>query len=113
MSEETVQADEAAVAGETAHPGDGADLTQETEDVLEALRDVVDPELGVNVVDLGLGYGVTLGGDGVPAHRRDRGAGRLRAGGPGHRLSHQLGMAAPVGTGQDHRRRPRATPRAG
>lgn len=30
------------------------------EQVLEALKDVVDPELGINVVDLGLVYGVTL-----------------------------------------------------
>jgi metal-sulfur cluster biosynthetic enzyme len=32
----------------------------ENEDILEALRDVVDPELGINVVDLGLVYGVSL-----------------------------------------------------
>ena len=30
------------------------------DDVLEAMRDVVDPELGINVVDLGLVYGVTV-----------------------------------------------------
>jgi len=35
-------------------------VTQKTEDILEALRDVVDPELGINVVDLGLIYGVLL-----------------------------------------------------
>jgi metal-sulfur cluster biosynthetic enzyme len=38
-------------------------ITEETEDLVEALRDVVDPELGVNVVDLGLIYGVTLDED--------------------------------------------------
>src|SRR6266567_7102920 len=64
MSEEATQVDEA-MAAESAAPGAGAGLTPETEDLLEALRDVVDPELGVNVVDLGLVYGVTLGGDGV------------------------------------------------
>ena len=30
------------------------------DDVLEAMRDVVDPELGINVVDLGLVYGVSV-----------------------------------------------------
>ncbi|MFC4062040.1 metal-sulfur cluster assembly factor [Planomonospora corallina] len=30
------------------------------EEVMEALKDVVDPELGINVVDLGLVYGVNL-----------------------------------------------------
>jgi len=36
------------------------EVSQDVLDVLEALRDVVDPELGVNVVDLGLIYGVDL-----------------------------------------------------
>ena len=34
--------------------------TATDEDVLEAMKDVVDPELGINVVDLGLVYGVTV-----------------------------------------------------
>jgi metal-sulfur cluster biosynthetic enzyme len=34
--------------------------TVDLEDLKEALRDVVDPELGINVVDLGLIYGVTV-----------------------------------------------------
>ncbi|MFC6713863.1 metal-sulfur cluster assembly factor [Branchiibius cervicis] len=32
-------------------------------DVEEAMRDVVDPELGINVVDLGLVYGITVDGE--------------------------------------------------
>ncbi|MGB8021630.1 MAG: metal-sulfur cluster assembly factor [Candidatus Nanopelagicales bacterium] len=35
------------------------------DDVLEALYDVVDPELGINVVDLGLVYGVHVDADNV------------------------------------------------
>ncbi|MFI5085915.1 MAG: metal-sulfur cluster assembly factor [Actinomycetales bacterium] len=35
------------------------------EDLEEALKDVIDPELGVNVVDLGLLYGLHFGDDGA------------------------------------------------
>jgi len=35
------------------------------DDIEEAMRDVVDPELGINVVDLGLVYGVQVGQDRV------------------------------------------------
>jgi metal-sulfur cluster biosynthetic enzyme len=54
-------AEAAGVAAEaTTGAGPYAATDPETEDVLEAMRDVVDPELGVNVVDLGLVYGVTV-----------------------------------------------------
>jgi metal-sulfur cluster biosynthetic enzyme len=35
------------------------------EDITEAMRDVVDPELGINVVDLGLVYGIDVDDEGV------------------------------------------------
>jgi metal-sulfur cluster biosynthetic enzyme len=35
------------------------------DDLTEAMRDVVDPELGINVVDLGLLYGITVDGDNI------------------------------------------------
>jgi metal-sulfur cluster biosynthetic enzyme len=35
------------------------------EDINEAMRDVVDPELGINVVDLGLVYGLDVDDEGV------------------------------------------------
>ena len=39
--------------------------TATDDDVLEALHDVVDPELGINVVDLGLVYGVQVDADNI------------------------------------------------
>ena len=35
------------------------------EDITEAMRDVVDPELGINVVDLGLVYGLDVNDEGI------------------------------------------------
>jgi metal-sulfur cluster biosynthetic enzyme len=43
-----------------AGPALNPDALPEIDDLLEALRDVVDPELGINVVDLGLVYGVNV-----------------------------------------------------
>jgi metal-sulfur cluster biosynthetic enzyme len=75
MSETTTQVgmdDAAAQAAATSRPGassqpvtfDDSDRDASggftVADVEEAMRDVVDPELGINVVDLGLVYGITL-----------------------------------------------------
>ena len=40
--------------------GGGGTATVTKDDVTEAMKDVVDPELGINVVDLGLVYGVVI-----------------------------------------------------
>src|SRR4051812_19744041 len=48
----------------TTTPTGGTSSTAPTvDDVYEAMHDVVDPELGINVVDLGLVYGVTVDDD--------------------------------------------------
>ncbi|MFF0453827.1 metal-sulfur cluster assembly factor [Nocardia africana] len=48
----------------TEQPNTETELSQEQvallEDLEEAMRDVVDPELGINVVDLGLVYGMRV-----------------------------------------------------
>lgn len=41
--------------------GTGGEAT--VDELMEALKDVVDPELGINVVDLGLVYGVNIDGE--------------------------------------------------
>jgi metal-sulfur cluster biosynthetic enzyme len=52
----TPQAHEAAVPSDTGAPSE--------DEVLEALKSVVDPELGINIVDLGLVYEVDIAEDG-------------------------------------------------
>ncbi|MET9311619.1 metal-sulfur cluster assembly factor [Kribbella sp. NPDC003505] len=47
-------------AAQAAQAGQSVTSPPKVEDVNEALKDVVDPELGINVVDLGLVYGVTV-----------------------------------------------------
>jgi metal-sulfur cluster biosynthetic enzyme len=42
-----------------------ADTDSLKEQILEALKNVHDPELGINIVDLGLVYGVEIKGDAV------------------------------------------------
>ncbi|MFE3443117.1 metal-sulfur cluster assembly factor [Nocardia sp. NPDC059180] len=51
---------------EAAAPAElSAEDIKHLEDLEEAMRDVVDPELGINVVDLGLVYGIQVDQDNV------------------------------------------------
>ena len=64
-SVEVLAADTAGPDLATAAPGASATAVTKAavDDVEEAMKDVVDPELGINVVDLGLVYGVHLDDD--------------------------------------------------
>ena len=62
---ELVQDDLPDVSSAGTSNGDYAPAARATvADIEEALKDVVDPELGINVVDLGLIYGLNLDDDG-------------------------------------------------
>lgn len=65
----TEQAPPAAAATPTTPPADpppsDAPGKASVDDVEEAMRDVVDPELGINVVDLGLVYGLHVDDENV------------------------------------------------
>ncbi|GAA3030696.1 MULTISPECIES: metal-sulfur cluster assembly factor [Streptosporangium] len=52
-------------------PTTAQDDTATHDEVMEALKDVVDPELGINVVDLGLIYGLHLDPAGEGAEGTD------------------------------------------
>ena len=67
MTEEDQNAgtpERAAADGPQAPPQTEQDI-KDAADVEEYLRDVIDPELGINVVDLGLLYGVSFDPDGT------------------------------------------------
>jgi metal-sulfur cluster biosynthetic enzyme len=64
MTEQTAVGDLSGQESTAQAPPDGSSTLRD-DDIMEALRDVVDPELGINVVDLGLVYGVTVGEDRV------------------------------------------------
>ncbi|HEV8420439.1 MAG TPA: metal-sulfur cluster assembly factor, partial [Actinomycetota bacterium] len=64
MSEQREMNESAGETWERSARGDGngaaADPGILKEQILQALKNVVDPELGINIVDLGLVYGVDL-----------------------------------------------------
>lgn len=66
---EVSQTSESAESSESAELAELAGLSSEDikllEDIEEAMRDVVDPELGINVVDLGLVYGLRVEEDNI------------------------------------------------
>ncbi len=59
------RAEAAGSADDAGSGSNGAGLALTEAQVLEALKHVVDPELGINIVDLGLVYDVDIGEDGV------------------------------------------------
>lgn len=75
MTDETQTATTQTATTDTAIDTPAADATPtptpvstslpQLEDVEEAMRDVVDPELGINVVDLGLVYGIEIDDEAV------------------------------------------------
>ncbi|MFE9787032.1 metal-sulfur cluster assembly factor [Nocardia salmonicida] len=67
-STDTAQTPDVAEAVEVDKPAEvelTAEQIQHLEDLEEAMRDVVDPELGINVVDLGLVYGLSVDGENI------------------------------------------------
>ena len=91
--------------------------------VRDALAEVIDPDLGVNIVDLGFVRGVVRRADrghhhdahlgGLPAHRRTRGPDprRTRPARLRRRLPRRLAMGTGLAARRHHRQRPRTAAR--
>ena len=105
--------------------GSAAPATTTVEDVTEAMKDVVDPELGINVVDLGLVYDVhlddetnlvldmTLTSAACPLTDVITDQTESALEGLVNDVAINWVWMPPWGPGQDHPRRPRAAPGAG
>jgi metal-sulfur cluster biosynthetic enzyme len=69
LESEAVEAASEPTGADPTDAGQGNGLAKDAdslkEQILEALKNVLDPELGVNIVDLGLVYGVEIEGDAV------------------------------------------------
>jgi metal-sulfur cluster biosynthetic enzyme len=65
MSEQPEMQESPEGAWEPSGNGPAGDPETLKEQIIEALKNVVDPELGINIVDLGLVYDVSIDGDAV------------------------------------------------
>jgi len=65
VTTEAARDEAAAPVLETPTVGDRPRTVASEDEVVEAMKDVVDPELGINVVDLGLVYGQQVHEDGA------------------------------------------------
>lgn len=103
-----------------------ADLAKAS-DIEEYMRDVIDPELGINVVDLGLVYDIWIE-NGTIAHvdmtltspacpltdvLEDQAEVAVVGSGIVEKARVELGMVAALGAAYDYRRRPRTTTSVG
>lgn len=68
MTEDNTPAEDTSLTPSGQRPPQSEEDLAKASDVEEYMRDVIDPELGINVVDLGLVYDIWIENDGKHAH---------------------------------------------